>query len=208
MEIDIPQDRYVFLRKLILILVFLTITPLTLLASVISLVSLSHSSSKPETALYDFNHNFLPGAQIYASLPSTFPSVSGKIIFSDARVDIIKNFLEKYNSPLEPYSELIVQTSDKYSLDYRLISAIAMKESGLCKAIPEESYNCWGWGIHSKGTLKFSSFDEGIEIVSKGLKDNYIDKGYTTVEEIMTKYAHPDSTTWADGVLQYMAQMK
>jgi hypothetical protein len=127
---------------------------------------------------------------------------------SDARPDILKNYLKKYNSPLEPFAQFIVQTSDKHQLDYRLITAIAMKESGLCKVIPEGSYNCWGWGIHSAGTLGFNSYEEGIETVSVGLKENYIDKGYVTVEEIMQKYAHPDSTTWAEGVLLYMDQMK
>lgn len=207
MEIDLHY-RFFFLRKLVLIVVFLTITPLTLIVSVVSLISLSNSTQTIDSSPNKSQSSSIPGAQIYASLPETFPSVSGKIIFSDARIDIIKNFLSKYNSPLSEHSEFIVKTSDKYSLDYRLITAIAMKESGLCKIIPEESYNCWGWGIHSKGTLMFDSYDEGIETVSKGLKENYIDKGFTTVEEIMTKYAHPDSTTWADGVLQYMDQMK
>jgi hypothetical protein len=56
--------------------------------------------------------------------------------------------------------------------------------------------------------LGFDSFEEGIEIVSKGLKEYYIDLGYVTVEEIMKKYAHPDSTTWAEGVSYYMLQME
>jgi len=207
-EIDIPEGSYSFWKKLTLIIVFLAITPLTLFASTISLIALSHTSGISNQSEEDIVNYSLPGAQVYASLPSTFPSISGEIVASDARGDIIENFLKKYGSPLEPYSEFMIQTSDKYNLDYRLLAAIAMKESGLCKAIPDESYNCWGWGIHSKGTLKFSSFEEGIETVSKGLKESYIDKGYGTVEEIMTKYAHPDSTTWAEGVLQYMNQMK
>lgn len=189
-------------------MVFLAITPLTLFASAISLIALSHTSSVPNGKDLNIVNYSIQGAQVYASLPSTFPSISGKIVATDARGDILEKFMKKYNSPLEPYSEQIVQTSDKYNLDYRLLAAIAMKESGLCKAIPEESYNCWGWGIHSKGTLRFSSFEEGIETVAKGLKESYIDKGYGTVEEIMTKYAHPDSTTWAEGVLQYMSQMR
>lgn len=208
METDTPEGGYSFIRRLTLIVVFLAITPLTLFASAISLIALSHTSSVPNGKDLNIVNYSIQGAQVYASLPSTFPSISGKIVATDARGDILEKFMKKYNSPLEPYSEQIVQTSDKYNLDYRLLAAIAMKESGLCKAIPEESYNCWGWGIHSKGTLRFSSFEEGIETVAKGLKESYIDKGYGTVEEIMTKYAHPDSTTWAEGVLQYMSQMR
>jgi len=206
-EESISKEGKPFLKRLILIVVFLTITPLMLLASAASLIALSNSSSVLG-AKSEAEDESYSGAQIYASLPATYPAISGQIIESDARPDILKNFLKKYNSPLEPLSQFIVQTSDKHQLDYRLITAIAMKESGLCKIIPEGSHNCWGWGIHSAGTLGFDSFEEGIETVSLGLKKNYIDKGYITVEEIMQKYAHPDSTTWAEGVLLYMDQMK
>ena len=106
------------------------------------------------------------------------------------------------------YADFIVQTADKYGLDFRLLTAIAQKESGLCRVIPEGSNNCWGWGIHSEGTLGFDSYEEAIETVSKGLKENYIDLGYVSVEEIMAKYAHPSSTTWAEGVSFYMNQMR
>jgi hypothetical protein len=74
--------------------------------------------------------------------------------------------------------------------------------------MPEGCNNAWGWGIHSEGTLCFDTWEEGIETVSKGLREFYFDLGYETVEEIMGKYAHPDSTTWAEGVLLYMAQME
>jgi hypothetical protein len=98
--------------------------------------------------------------------------------------------------------------ADKYTVDWRLITAIAMKESGLCRVIPQGSHNCWGWGIHSKGTLGFDTYEEGIEIVTRGLKEKYIDLGLVTPEKIMTKYAHPDSTTWAEGVTAYMNQLE
>jgi len=89
------------------------------------------------------------------------------------------------------------------------LAAIGMKESGLGKAMPyDDCHNAWGYGIHSEGILCFDSWPEGIEAVSSGLKHNYLDKGYVSVEEIMTKYAHPDSTTWADGVNHYLGQIE
>ena len=197
-----------FFKKLVLIAVFFTITPLALFSSVVSLVAVSDNQIK----LYNQNSNIFdspkPGIKVYASLPSNTPSVYERIISADARPEIIRNYLNINRSPLEPHADYIVEISDKYGLDFRLITAIAQKESGLCRVIPPESYNCWGWGIHSKGTLRFSSFEEGIETVSRGLKLNYIDKGYATVDEIMKKYAHPDSTTWAEGVSMYMRQME
>jgi len=148
-----------------------------------------------------------PGVQIYASLPDDFPEISTAINSEDARGEIIENYLAAYNSPMQSHAEFIVKAADKYGLDWRLTTAIAMKESGLGKAMPKNCNNAWGYGIHSAGTLCFDTWEEGIETVSKGLGENYIGKGYVTVEEIMSKYAHPDSTTWADGVSYYLEQI-
>lgn len=201
-------EEFPFWRNLTLIVVFFAITPLALGASLFSLLFLADKPVNTDTPAVITD--FIPrsGVRVYASIPSTFPTVSGWAVSSDARVEMVRQFLESYKSPLEPLAGLIVAISDQYGLDHRLTTAIAMKESGLCKIIPDNTFNCWGWGIHSEGTLGFDSYEQGIETVSAGLKENYIDKGYLTVEDIMTKYAHPDSTTWANGVNFYMAQME
>ena len=180
-----------------------------LVVSVISLISIASSER------FYVSESSLPitrapkaGVQVFASLPSDFPSIETEIISADARPEIIREYLHSYSSPMEPYAEYIVLTADKYGLDYRLLVAIAQKESGLGRVMPEDCYNAYGWGIHSQGTLCFESWEEGIETVSKGLKEKYIDEGYVTVPEIMMKYAHPSSTTWAEGVLSYMEQME
>lgn len=203
-----PPDN--FWKKAILTLVFFTLTPIALISSVLSLVAIS--SSESADSLNTYQNTLLSqesGVSLYASLPSEQPSISGEIIAKDARPQILSDYLSAYNSALEPHAEFIVKTADKYGLDYRLITAIAMKESGLCNVIPEDSHNCWGWGIHSQGTLKFDSYEEGIETVSKGLKENYVDIGLVSVEEIMSKYIpHSPGGAWAEGVSFYMQQMK
>ena len=68
-------------------------------------------------------------------------------------LELIRQYLVRYNSPLVGLENFMVPKSDEYGLDYRLIPAIAQQESNLCKIIPDNTYNCWGWGIHSKGTL-------------------------------------------------------
>lgn len=195
---------------MLLLVVFFTITPITLGVSLFSLLSLKNSDLVKEN-IEKGNLAISPysGIQVYASLPPQLPSVSDKIEAKDARPEIVKKYLEYYESPLVPYSEFIVQTSDKYGLDYRLIPAIAQQESNLCKVIPPGSYNCWGWGIHSQGTLGFNSFEEGIETVSKGLRTQYLDKGLGTISEIMSKY-NPISPegAWAKGVSQFMGEME
>lgn len=202
-----PEKTNSFFSKLIFILVFFTLTPIALAASSLSLVSIANSQNQ-NSQKTNFLDNPISGARVYASLPTNITSISFKIVEADARSEIIRNYLAINNSPLTPFADYIVKTADKYGIDWRLTTAIAMKESGLCKVIPEGSYNCWGWGIHSAGTLKFSSFEEGIETVTKGLKENYIDIGLDSVEKIMTKWIpHSPNGAWAEDVKIYLNKL-
>ncbi|OGM19410.1 hypothetical protein A2955_03300 [Candidatus Woesebacteria bacterium RIFCSPLOWO2_01_FULL_37_19] len=195
---------------MIYVVIFFTLTPLTLITSVFSLFTLSSyklETKEPDYVSFAYAAN--SGVQVYASLPSDTPSISASLVVEDARSDILREFLSDFDSPLYPFSDFIVKTSDKYGIDYRLLTAIAMKESGLCKIIPEDSHNCWGWGIHSKGTLKFSSFEEGIETVSLGLKENYLNLGLNSPSEIMSKYIpHSPGGIWAEDVSAYMDKLR
>lgn len=148
------------------------------------------------------------GVQVYAALPSKVPSISTEIGTEDARIEMVRQYLYRYNSPLAPFAYQIVESADRYGLDYRLTTAIAQQESNLCKVIPPESFNCWGWGIHSMGTMGFTSYAKGVETVSKGLKTKYIDEGYKTIEEIMGKYTPLSKGSWANGVLTFMNEMQ
>lgn len=184
-------------------IIFFTITPITLAVSLFSLFSLNE--------VHNLNLVVSPnsGVRVYASLPSEQASISGEITFADARPKLIRDYLIRYKSPLLGLEEYIVSKSDEYELDYRLIPAIAQQESNLCKIIPPNTYNCWGWGIHSKGTLGFTSYEEAIDTVMKGLRKEYIDKGLTTPDTIWTKYtpSSPDGA-WAKGVNSFMSEME
>ena len=129
----------------------------------------------------------------------------------DARPLIIANFLERYNSPLKPYDYygvVIVEISDRYDIDFRLLPAIAMQESNLCKRIPPGSYNCLGFGIHERGTLGFESYEANFERAARELKAYYIDQGRVTPELIMKKYTPSSDGSWARSVNQWMSEMR
>ncbi len=205
------MKTYSFWKSLVFIGLFFLITPITLGTSLFSLFTLAKTETAPsELAKKTANALVEPesGARVFASLPETVPTVSGYASVSDARGELIKQYLEYYDSPLEPYAYFIVEMADEYGLDYRLLTAIAQQESNLCKKIPPLSYNCWGWGIHSEGTLGFRSYEEGIEIVSQGLKEDYVDEGHTTIEEIMAKYTPLSNGSWALGVLKFMGDIE
>lgn len=191
------------MKEVILLLVFMFLTPITLVVSMFSLVLISPRADKPQNVLAAKS-----GANIFAALPDEFPVVETEIGTGDARVALIQNYLKRYNSPLVSHADYIVKIADEYGVDFRLITAIAQQESNLCKVIPPESYNCWGWGIHSRGTLGFSSYEEGIRVVTAGIKREYIDKGLITPEQIMQKYTPLSNGSWAFGVRTFMEEMR
>jgi len=110
--------------------------------------------------------------------------------------------VNRNNAPLADYAEKFVEVANKYGLDYRLLPAIATIESSGGKN-NFRKYNAWGWGNKS-----FSSFEEGIEIVGKGLKNNYIEKGMDTVEEIAPIYCPPNYKNWTRSVNQFMNEIE
>lgn len=124
---------------------------------------------------------------------------------ADARVQTLKAYLEKYDSPLAPYAETFVSQADLYNLDWRFVAAIAGRESTFAKQEP--CINAWGYGIYGNQTRCFESYDEGIRIISKDLREKYINKwGAKDVWAIGHIYAA--SPTWASGVVYFMNDMQ
>ncbi len=178
------------LRKLRLVLIWFIISPLVILLSGFFLYQKSRStpilglkSSQASIELNSQNH------------------IDGQVLgtqITDMRPYYVANFLK--NTKLEPYAQLMVETSDKYGIDYRLIPAIAIRESGGGNAIKEVTHNAWGF---ENGRTVFDSWENAIETVAKTLKERYIAKGLTTPEEIMPVYAPPQidkGGTWAQEI--------
>lgn len=127
-------------------------------------------------------------------------------IEKDNRVAILKEFLETYNSPLAENSEDFVKSADKYDIDWKLVAAISGVESTFGKQIPNNSYNGWGWGVYGDNVIYFKSWSDAIETISKGLRENYIDRGATNIYAIGRIYAA--SQTWAQRVEYFMNRIK
>ena len=110
--------------------------------------------------------------------------------------------VNRNNAPLADYADKFVEVANKYGLDYRLLPAISVIESGGGKSL-FRAYNAWGYGKYS-----FNSFEEGIEIVGKGLKEGYIDKGRVTPAQIAPIYCPPNATNWARSVQKFMNEIE
>lgn len=198
------------MKKAAYLITFFTITPLTILISTLSLLTLSKNTEQNPQVLSAQTLLESPrfGIQVYAALPPQQQIISASAVSQDARVEIIRQYLEKYNSPLEPFAQLLVGVSDQYRLDFRLLTAIAQQESNLCKKSPGGTHNCWGWGIHNRGTLGFPDYPTAIQTVAQGIKEDYLDRGYDTVDEMMAKYTPLSNGSWAAGVTQFLLEME
>lgn len=194
------------MKRLSLILIWWLSAQLLLLIALASqgnLERLAPASLRPQA-----NRLITEAVSSHAVNPEVLGAFSYAVKSEDAVPEIIKAYLKKYNSPLFPHAEFLVNEARSYRIDPRLLVAIAQQESNLCKKIPDDSFNCWGWGIHSRGTLKFTSYEEAVRAVVKGLSENYFGEGLTTPEEIMGIYTPLSDGSWARGVQQFIDQMK
>ena len=127
----------------------------------------------------------------------------GTVNKQDNRAKILRAYLQQYNSPLADHAETFVEEADKNQLDWKFVAAISGVESTFGQAIPPYSYNGWGFGVYGNNVRRFSSWDDGISVVSTALREEYMNKrGATNVYQIGATYAA--SPTWAARVTGFM----
>lgn len=197
----------------------LSIKPLLLLLSLPLVFLFAASSALLLSSTYFLVHPPTPprlsdrttNYTLFSTQPPTPVMMGESYVSKEARPHLMRQFLESYRSPLASYSDYILEISEKYGLDWRLLVGIAGNESLFGRVVPDDSYNAWGWGVHSRGTVRFRSWEAGIERVARSLKEDFIDQGLTTIELIMTKYAPvsvQNGYPWADNVHWFMERLE
>jgi len=126
---------------------------------------------------------------------------------NDERVKKLKLFFESKQSPFANSAEHFINEADRLEIDWKLIPAIAGNESYFGQHIPANSFNAWGWAVFTgmRDGRHFASWEDGITVVSEGIKHNYIDKGAIAIEQIGRKYAA--DPRWAAKVSFFMKQI-
>lgn len=125
----------------------------------------------------------------------------------DIRILALYEFLKAYRSPLMDYTEEIVKQADLNAMDYAIIPAISMQESGGCKSIPADSYNCWGYGIYGTKITRFSSYPEAIAKVSKTVKEAYIKDGLTNPTLVEDRWTPSSKGQWSYSVNYFIIKI-
>ncbi len=159
-----------------------------------------------------------PRIQIAAATKD--PRASGQIMdthveLGDARPLLIEKILKTNQSPMQPYSSHLVSMADKYSIDWRMTTAIAGCESTFGKHVPlKAGYNAWGIAVYT-GTQEgkeFNDWTHGIEYASKLIKERYKDKGHAdnliTMGSIWAPPSVNTGNSWAKCVQFFMDQIK
>lgn len=137
-----------------------------------------------------------PVAVSSASLES--PVASSEVMLKQMAITAVLN---RYNSPLTDSVDSFVSSAYRYNIDPYLMVSISGLESYFGTQMVDGSYNAYGWG---GGWVYFKSWDEGIETISRALRENYYDAGATNIYEVGSKYA--ESPTWAVRVEGFMGQ--
>jgi len=111
------------------------------------------------------------------------------VIKKEARVEKLESFLKDFDSPMSKYSFEFIYIADKYNIDWRLLAAISGVESTFGKHMINGTYNAYGWG---GGVIKFTSWEDSIETVSKALSEKYYSRGLNTPKKISPVYCPPN----------------
>lgn len=115
----------------------------------------------------------------------------------------ITEVLKRYNAPLVTEVDSFLEACRTYNLDCYLLPSISGVESTFGSALIQSTHNPFGWG---RGILPFKDFHEAIMTVAKGLRENYIDKGATTVEQIGSIYC--EGNTWSGKVNHFIGEFQ
>jgi hypothetical protein len=100
------------------------------------------------------------------------------------RIDNLSNFLVSMNSPMAPYSELILDSCEKYGTHYcKFNLSIAGVESGFGRV-------CWEYSAWGQVGVNYPSWEVSIPKASDWLANNYFLKGANTFESLAKTTYH------------------
>lgn len=102
-----------------------------------------------------------------------------------------------------PIEEKIRLACERYSVDYRIVLAIARLETGWFKSSAFLNQNNPGGLSRNEIPMSFSTQEEGVEAFVSNLKTNYFDQGLDSPSKIGTKYC-PVNPQWASMVERLM----
>jgi hypothetical protein len=123
------------------------------------------------------------------------------IIETDPRIARLDRFFKLYHCTTPYHTGDYLRTADGFGLDYRLLPAVAIRETQ-CGITAKAQNNHWGY---HPGHQSFLSVAEGLEVVAKRLAQNPLYRGKTLQDKLFTYNPKP---AYPGEVLRIMRQIE
>ena len=123
----------------------------------------------------------------------------------DLRAVQMHEVLLKYDSPMIGLENVLIETAEKYGLDWTLLAAIAGTESSFARRMPYGCINPYGWGIYGDNKLCFKTLEDSIEGVASGLAKKY---NISSVESIARTYNTVSTAGWISHTKYFINKIK
>lgn len=120
-------------------------------------------------------------------------------ILKQKRVEDLHNFLVRQGSPMADYSELILDSCEKYGMHYcKFYLSIAGVESGFGRVC--SNYSAWGMIL-----VKYPSWEVAIPRAADWIAQNYYLKGYNTFEKLSydSPYGPHNKEKWVNNLYSF-----
>jgi len=195
-------------RNVLAVCIWFPVTAGLLIINLLLLMSLQTKTSQIQA------HANRQSASVSVSTFKTEQVLGTSILAGDARDGLLRKFLTTHHSPMAELSQYIINRADYYHIDFRLVPAIAMCESGVGKRIPSrDSYNAWGISVATGTTsgAKFPNWMYAIDWVSRYIREKYYDQGISDLVDIGAIWAPPSvekGNSWANCVQYFMDEIQ
>jgi hypothetical protein len=149
-------------------------------------------------------HNIVSRGVLFLAFVPVFAETYNANVGSE-----IDSFLSDQGSPIAGNGSTFFNSGVQYDVDPRLIVAISGQESSFgtnwaaCKP-PPLGYNAWSWFYNGNcPNSPFSSFANGIQKVTSGIRRLYLNQGRTTIASIEQLYCASGCGNWTGGVSDF-----
>src|SRR5258706_7035937 len=103
------------MRSFYILFSFFVITPSVLVGVLLYLFFLTY----PQNAKPNSSFSASPSKSVaFAALPTNQNTMDGEILVGAARIARVKNFLDRFHSPLAAYADRIVENADNLRINY------------------------------------------------------------------------------------------
>jgi hypothetical protein len=154
-------------------------------------------------------------SSIIESLQSTLSSSAvsgGSLQYQAMDADELNTHLK---GTLQNAGKLFVEAGEKYQINPAFLAAVSMHETGNGTSNASRYKNNVAGMMGKNGLKSYDSVEESIFEMARNLRNNYLDKGKTTIAQIGAKYAPVGAANdptglnnhWVKGVQSYFDKM-